>query len=592
MGRCSDWAADIDEKLDFSCHANGALKGVYSEHNQGAEDRRFKFTCCDILERPGTAGRAARALQGKPVQQRKRDRPEPEFYQPKMAKSPSPAGYSSVASSYPYLVLSALLPVLWATGAMAVPCYNIVPGLMRQARGVDVSRLDLIPLELLHAQDGFKDRVIDYTCDQEKNRTIGGVSDVLKKQRRVESMSSSFSSHRVDLQHSDILHLGASAQAQVNSLPPTYEEDIAGYERFVQDFGTHYISAGSWGGIMMMYLETASSYSEKKTEQEVSAQAEATFNSVLTVKGGTSTSNTKIDSEFTSSTTKHVRYFGGEWNLMDTKGLQAWQQTISANPWLYSTRLRLISDLIRDPSRKAAMEKAVLDYLMKTYLTVECKRVLRTLPSEMHNRAEVLRVMSNIDYFVARQPLYQPTVEAVGEMAHETYTQLFLEYDNQHSVWHKGNDFDVAGDFTCPAGKVITGWKADYSTKHHDRAYYYKCSYLPDALPLTDCRQSGFANDWDAKIHFSCYANGALKGVYSEHQDSKDDRRFKFTCCRIVGAKTSAQCTWQADNTYVNRWKEPLNFEIQASVEYFAGALSYHSDQREDRVWRYEICHF
>nr|KAG5688603.1 hypothetical protein BaRGS_018681 [Batillaria attramentaria] len=215
-------------------------------------------------------------------------------------------------------------------------------------------------------------------------------------------------------------------RGSVNKLPPTYEDNIAGYERFVQDFGTHYISVGKWGGIMMMYLETNSSYSEKKTEQEVSAQAEATFNSVLTVKGGTSISNTEIDSEFTSSTRRHV-------------------------------------------SRKAAMEKAVLDYLMKTYLTVECKRMLGTLPSEMQSRPEVTKVMTDINYLVARRPMRQSSVDAVGKRTLDTYTKLFLEYDNQHSVYQWGNEYDGVGNFNCPAGKVITGWGGTYSEHYEDR---------------------------------------------------------------------------------------------------------------------------
>ncbi|KAK7469689.1 hypothetical protein BaRGS_00036271, partial [Batillaria attramentaria] len=384
-------------------------------------------------------------------------------------------------------------------------------------------------------------------------------STVLKKQRRVESMAASFSSRRVDLQLSS-----------VNKLPPTYEDNIAGYERFVQDFGTHYISVGKWGGIMMMYLETNSSYSEKKTEQEVSAQAEATFNSVLTVKGGTSISNTEIDSEFTSSTRRHVSFFGGDWNLMDITGLQAWQPSISANPWLYSTQLKLISDLIRDPSRKAAMEKAVMDYLMKTYLTVECKRMLGTLPSEMQSRPEVTKVTTDINYLVARRPMRQSSVDAVGKRTLDTYTKLFLEYDNQHSVYQWGNEYDGVGNFNCPAGKVITGWGGTYSEHYEDRRYRFKCSYLPDAMPLANCQQSGWTAEINATIDFSCHANGALKGVYSEHDQGAEDRRFKFTCCDIIGAEKPPTCEWQADTTYVNRWNQNVDFDIQAGVEYFA----------------------
>nr|KAG5688604.1 hypothetical protein BaRGS_018682 [Batillaria attramentaria] len=77
---------------------------------------------------------------------------------------------------------------------------------------------------------------------------------------------------------------------------------------------------------------------------------------------------------YMETSSEYSEYFGGNWNLMKTDGLSAWQPTISANPWLYSTELKRISDLIRDPLRKEAMEKAVMNYLMMTYLNVECKR--------------------------------------------------------------------------------------------------------------------------------------------------------------------------------------------------------------------------
>ncbi|KAK7497494.1 hypothetical protein BaRGS_00011336 [Batillaria attramentaria] len=105
---------------------------------------------------------------------------------------------------------------------------------------------------------------------------------------------------------------------------------------------------------------------------------------------------------------------------MKTDGLSAWQLTISANPWLYSTELKRISDLIRDPLRKAGMEIAVMNYLMMTYLNVECKRVLRTLPSEMQSRSEVTRLMSDIDNLIASPPMSQSAVEALGKRALDT----------------------------------------------------------------------------------------------------------------------------------------------------------------------------
>ena len=43
----TDWLNDYDQQVLFS-HNNMVVAGVQSEHNNGAEDRRFKYYLCKL----------------------------------------------------------------------------------------------------------------------------------------------------------------------------------------------------------------------------------------------------------------------------------------------------------------------------------------------------------------------------------------------------------------------------------------------------------------------------------------------------------------------------------------------------------------
>lgn len=47
---CVDYVNDFDKPVVFQCPNGGVMDGVHSYHDNGAEDRRFRFYCC---EKPG-----------------------------------------------------------------------------------------------------------------------------------------------------------------------------------------------------------------------------------------------------------------------------------------------------------------------------------------------------------------------------------------------------------------------------------------------------------------------------------------------------------------------------------------------------------
>lgn len=61
------------------------------------------------------------------------------------------------------VVLTTTFGLMYVKGQVQRCGHNIAPGLDKMARGVDITKLDLTPMDFT-GQDGFKSRVIEYTC--------------------------------------------------------------------------------------------------------------------------------------------------------------------------------------------------------------------------------------------------------------------------------------------------------------------------------------------------------------------------------------------------------------------------------------------
>ncbi|KAK7474051.1 hypothetical protein BaRGS_00034714, partial [Batillaria attramentaria] len=231
----------------------------------------------------------------------------------------------------------------------------------------------------------------------------------------------------------------------------------------------------------------------------------------------------------------NVKYYGGTANLMDAKGLSAWQPTISAQPWLFSTKLVRLSELVRYASKKAALDQAISDYLMRVYLNVELRRVLNTLPSHLRSKWEVTNLNSRITTMVAKYPLVESEVEALGKEVMDTYIKLFLEEDNSEAELIYANSIMKKVDFSCPTGKSIIQIQSWHSDWHDDRRWAFKCSYLKDLYLLGNC----YWTDWLYEVgtrdwKYSCNGNRVIKGWYSQHHDWWDTRKHKLRCCEVL----------------------------------------------------------
>ncbi|CAG0896999.1 unnamed protein product [Darwinula stevensoni] len=354
------------------------------------------------------------------------------------------------------------------------------------SRGVDVTQLDMTPLDFT-GEDGFKKSIFDFTCEQEGTVTIYGKEynlpdqvwevtripggwisssvQIFKTYREIknsmayqvgagvntgkfgfsashsyermqntivntssyiEEVSSFDSAVRADLVPQWELKLGKFISSFVDlQLPPTFAQDPAAYDKFIAQFGTHYFQNGKYGGVLKLVLETKSEYFSSKTDVQVKNQAEASFLQAFKLDGSQSQGKTNIDERFKELTTKTIRYYGGNTNLLSSSGINDWQPTVAANPWLFAGDLAPISILIQDPKKRASMDQAVTNYILRSYLA-ELSRIVQAVRSRWKSAQSELNALKTRIDALQSKPILDQT--EVGRLGDEVESQVVIPY--------------------------------------------------------------------------------------------------------------------------------------------------------------------
>ncbi|XP_076104872.1 perivitellin-2 67 kDa subunit-like [Mytilus galloprovincialis] len=321
--------------------------------------------------------------------------------------------------------LCLLFPVIFT----AKPCANIPPFLNRLRDGVDITKLDLLPLSLA-SNDGFRNPVIDYTCDFNITRNLDGIVYSIPDQvwsivnipsglldtrveihknshsfknslavkvgikvfgglfsssltykkvqsyfssgsKYVEDLTSHTAGYKVNMMPEWGLEFGQFAKIYIEKFLPHHLNDttFTKYMRFIETFGTHYFKQGRFGGILRLFLATDTSYFRKGSEKNVEIEAKSIFKKILSIGGTFSMSTKSDDSKFAEASRKFVRYYGGKTNLLAEDSISTWQPTVLKNPWLYGGGLVEISGMIEDDTKRLSMQKAVQMYTDKAFLS-------------------------------------------------------------------------------------------------------------------------------------------------------------------------------------------------------------------------------
>ncbi|GFR94782.1 hemagglutinin/amebocyte aggregation factor [Elysia marginata] len=148
------------------------------------------------------------------------------------------------------------------------------------------------------------------------------------------------------------------------------------------------------------------------------------------------------------------------------------------------------------------------------------------------------------------------------------------------------NEWDQPLNFECPEGKVIKSVYSIHDNGREDRRFKLVCGKAPSDAEPKQCEwTSDYVNEWDQPVMFLCPANYLVAGIYSVHDNSREDRRMKFKCCRQPGIKTKS-CQM---SDFLNSWDQPLDYTV-GSGRALVGWMSRHDNSKEDRIHKMVDC--
>lgn len=160
---------------------------------------------------------------------------------------------------------------------------------------------------------------------------------------------------------------------------------------------------------------------------------------------------------------------------------------------------------------------------------------------------------------------------------------------NTYSVYNTGylNDFDAIVNYTCPSNMFIKTISSYHDNDKEDRRFSLQCAKFKTDLGVRIYRQSvswsGYVNNYDQAFNYSCPEGKFLVGMYSQHDNGTEDRRFNFACA-AMGENAVIAATLEADacaNVGSTVYDQPWSLTSSGAL---IGMVSSHSNHHEDRT--------
>jgi hypothetical protein len=167
-------------------------------------------------------------------------------------------------------------------------------------------------------------------------------------------------------------------------------------------------------------------------------------------------------------------------------------------------------------------------------------------------------------------------------------------WQNNYGLWPSSrptNDYDEEVFYECSGArlfasnensKAITGIYSVHNNDREDRIWTWECTDLPGG-PST-CEWSGELNAMDMPIEYTASDDYFISGVASYHNNGREDRIWWVKICKQEG-KCCTGCQW---TDYLNNWDEELSLQTGGKV--ICGISSYHNNDHEDRRWKFLLC--
>ena len=123
-------------------------------------------------------------------------------------------------------------------------------------------------------------------------------------------------------------------------------------------------------------------------------------------------------------------------------------------------------------------------------------------------------------------------------------------------------------------GEALFSVQSRYSKSKEDRRWKWRCKRIVSGA-MSTCYWTGYQSNLNEPFLFHCPANYVLSGVKSVHFKKRKDRRWNFYCCRGTGYCTK-QCYW---SKYINKLRGFMKYTA-SDPRVFIGAYSYRSNKK------------
>lgn len=95
---------------------------------------------------------------------------------------------------------------------------------------------------------------------------------------------------------------------------------------------------------------------------------------------------------------------------------------------------------------------------------------------------------------------------------------------------------DGAYVHSCRESRFLVGIESYHINKNEDRAFKITCARWVD-VRRGMCKWTGWLNNYDQAVDYSCEPNKAISGFRSVHHNGYEDRRWELLCCDVEYAR-------------------------------------------------------
>jgi len=141
------------------------------------------------------------------------------------------------------------------------------------------------------------------------------------------------------------------------------------------------------------------------------------------------------------------------------------------------------------------------------------------------------------------------------------------------------NSYDQEVNWVGGNGYVMTGIHSKHHNSYEDRLWDFQSSSM---LTSTTPVLSDWVNNWDGEFTWGDDSK-VFVGMYSVHDNHKEDRRFKFY--QSAHGSSATGCYWTGETGWDAEWTLAAN---QGSA--ITGLWSRHDNHKEDRIFKLRFC--